>query len=371
MPVPLPEVRSGGAVTHSERKERRPLSSARSAVISTPLLEATDLVVRFPLRRSIGATIGGQPRRFIQAVDGVSLSVRAGEIVALVGESGCGKTTTAQAILRLQRLDGGTISIDGKDATNLEGGELRALRRHVQVIYQDPFEALDARFRVRQLVEEPLLIHGVERSKAARTRLVEAALARVGLTPTELYLNRYPHELSGGQRQRVAIATALVLRPRLLIADEPVSMLDVSVRAGILALLDDLRKSEGLGVLMITHDLATVVHFADRIAVMYLGRIVEEGPARDVIRNPRHPYTQALVAVAPRRHAAGREIPAPLVGEVPDASRIPSGCRFRLRCPVVQERCSTIDPQLARTGDGPGHRAACVLVPDADGTPAV
>jgi oligopeptide/dipeptide ABC transporter ATP-binding protein len=231
----------------------------------------------------------------------------------------------------------------------------------MQIVYQDPYESLDPRLRVRATVEEPLLIHGIG-SKTERVSFVRDALERAGLSPPELYLERFPHQLSGGQRQRVAIAAALVLDPQLLVADEPVSMLDVSVRAGVLRLLDDLRAS-GLGILMITHDLSTAARFADRIAVMYLGRIVEEGPAGEVVRNPQHPYTKALLSVVPRRDPRLRRRPQILRGETPDAVRIPSGCRFHPRCPIAIDACTVEDPTLRRP-DGtksPHHRAACLL----------
>jgi oligopeptide/dipeptide ABC transporter ATP-binding protein len=237
---------------------------------------------------------------------------------------------------------------------------MRPLRRRMQMIYQDPYESLDPRFRVRDAVIEPLVVHGLAGSKNEReTKLVDA-MNRAGLTPPELYLDRYPHELSGGQRQRVAIAASLVLEPDLLVADEPVSMLDVSVRAGVLTLLDGLRSRGDMGILMITHDLSTAAHFADRIIVMYLGRIVEEGPARQVVRSPQHPYTRALLSVVPRRDPRERVTPQILVGETPNPVDIPSGCRFHPRCPVAEDRCKTIDPALVDAG--PDHRAACVLV---------
>ena len=229
------------------------------------------------------------------------------------------------------------------------------------MVYQDPYESLDPRLRVRAAVEEPLLIHGLGGSKAERLEQVRDALEKAGLSPPELYLDRYPHELSGGQRQRVAIAAGLVLGPQLLVADEPVSMLDVSVRAGILRLLDGLRR-EGLGILMITHDLSTAARFADRIAVMYLGRIVEEGPARSVVHDPQHPYTKALLSVVPRRDPRERSRRQILSGEAPDAVRIPSGCRFNPRCPIAVPECREIDPALEPAGAGAGHRAACIRV---------
>jgi oligopeptide/dipeptide ABC transporter ATP-binding protein len=216
---------------------------------------------------------------------------------------------------------------------------------------------------VRAVVEEPLLIHGLGGSKAERMERVRDALARVELSPPELYLERFPHELSGGQRQRVAIAAALALDPDVLVADEPVSMLDVSVRAGVLNVLDGLRQN-GLAILMITHDLSTAARFAQRIAVMYLGRIVEEGPAAGVVRNPQHPYTKALLSVVPRRDPRDRQRPQILTGETPDAVFIPTGCRFHPRCPVAIDRCSVEDPALARPASaGEGHRAACLLLP--------
>ena len=262
--------------------------------------------------------------------------------------------------MRLVEPDAGTVRFRGRELTGLSNRALRPLRRQMQMIYQDPYESLDPRFRVRSTVEEPLLVHGVG-SRAERRRLVEEALARAGLTPPELYVDRFPHELSGGQRQRVAIASSLVLDPELLVADEPVSMLDVSVRAGVLRLLDGLRQ-EGLGILMITHDLSTAAHFANRIAVMYLGRIVEEGPAREVVRNPQHPYTKALLSVVPKRDPHERSRPQILQGETPDPTQIPVGCRFHPRCPIAIPECKQVDPELRRPAgsQAPGHVAACI-----------
>ena len=326
------------------------------------VLEVEDLVVRYPIHRGLVATVARRPRRHVHAVEGVSLSLKGGEMLALVGESGCGKTTTAQAVLRLVDPVSGAIRFDGRDLVPLRSGELRPVRRRIQVVYQDPYESLDPRFRVRAVVEEPLLIHGLGGSKAERMERVRDALVRVELSPPELYLERFPHELSGGQRQRVAIAAALALEPDALVADEPVSMLDVSVRAGVLNVLDGLRRN-GLAILMITHDLSTAARFAQRIAVMYLGRIVEEGPAAAVVRNPQHPYTKALLSVVPRRDPRDRRRPQILQGETPDAVFIPTGCRFHPRCPIAEARCSVEDPALARPASAEeGHRAACLLL---------
>src|SRR5262249_27477721 len=282
------------------------------------LLDVSELRSRYPVRRTIADRLARRPRQWVRAVDGVSFSLRRGEMVALVGESGCGKTTTAQTILRMVESAGGTIAVDGQDITSLSQRRLRPLRRGIQMIYQDPYESLDPRFRVRQTVAEPLLVHGVGASRRERDDLVTGALERAGLAPARLYLDRYPHELSGGQRQRGANAAALVLDPVLLLADAPVSMLDVSGRAGGLAPLGGLRRDGRLGVLMITHDLSTAAHFADRIAVMYLGRIVEYGRARDVISDPRHPYTQALLSVVPDRDPRRRTRAQILSGETPN-----------------------------------------------------
>ena len=327
---------------------------------SPPLLEVENLVTRFPVPRGFVGALARRPKRAVRAVDGVTFSLTEGEMLALVGESGSGKTTTAQTILRLVDADSGTIRFQGEDISNASGSRMRVLRRHAQLIFQDPYESLDPRFRVRDTVEEPLRVHGVAGGADEREARVRDALTRAGLTPPELFLQRFPHELSGGQRQRVAIAASLVLDPKLLVADEPVSMLDVSVRAGILTLLDELRRS-GLGILMITHDLSTAAHFADRIAVMYLGRIVEEGPARDVVTDPKHPYTKALISVVPKRDPRTTTEPQILRGETPNPIAIPPGCRFNPRCPIAIPECRAVDPELRTpAGAAASHLAACI-----------
>jgi oligopeptide/dipeptide ABC transporter ATP-binding protein len=341
-----------------------PVGTAGITAPEVPLLEVTDLKTYYQVRRGLTERATRAPQLWVHAVDGVSFRLARGEMMALVGESGCGKTTTAQTILGMVKPTSGAIRLNGTNIANLGERQLRPLRRTLQMIYQDPYESLDPRFRVRESVEEPMLVHGIGRSRAEREKLAVEALERAGLSPARMFLDRYPHELSGGQRQRVAIAAALVLGPDLLLADEPVSMLDVSVRAGVLSLLDTLRRNGEMGILMITHDLSTAARFADRIAVMYLGRIVEHGPASDVISNPQHPYTKALLSVVPKRDPRERATPQILTGETPNPVDVPSGCRFHPRCPVAEGRCRREDPQLRLPAavTTPTHQAACLLV---------
>ena len=305
----------------------------------------------------------GEPGVRYAAVDGVSIKIGRGETVALVGESGSGKTTLAQSILRLIEPTSGTIRLEGTDITALSGEPLRALRRRMQMVYQDPYVSLDPRFTVQETVEEPLRIHR-SGDAASRRDTVAEALASVDLSPPRVFAHRYPHELSGGQRQRVAIAASLVLDPALLVADEPASMLDVSMRAGILEVLDRLRVEKNMGILLITHDLATAARFASSIAVMYLGRIVECGPSATVIGNPEHPYTRALISVVPQRDAWKSEARAQiLVGETPSPDRIPPGCRFHPRCPLATSECQRTDPklELVQRAQPMDHLAACIF----------
>jgi oligopeptide/dipeptide ABC transporter ATP-binding protein len=318
----------------------------------TALMEARDLSVHFRAHR-----------RIARAVDGISLEWRRGEILGVVGESGCGKSTLARALLGLVPPTAGTVASNGDAVAGRAA--LRELRRHVQMIFQDPYQTLNPRQRVSTIVAEPLKVQGVP--SGDHDARVRRAMEDVGLEPGR-FLDRYPHQLSGGQRQRVAIASALVLEPDGLICDEPVSMLDVSVRAQILQVLIELRRRRDLALLFITHDLSLAWSLCDRLAVMYLGRIVEQGAAIDVIERPQHPYTQALVAAVPVP-TAGARIREPLSGELPDATNVPPGCRFHPRCPRRFEPCDSVDPPLLST-PGPGQLAACllhdpVLAPDA------
>ncbi|MEO8686963.1 MAG: ABC transporter ATP-binding protein [Solirubrobacteraceae bacterium] len=304
------------------------------------LMDVRDLAVHFPTRGGVA-----------KALDGVTLDWRRGEILGVVGESGCGKSTLARAMLGLVPAAAGTVATDGAEVHGRAA--LRALRRNVQMIFQDPYQTLNPRRRVSDIVAEALVVAGVPRAEHAAR--VERALDEVGMAP-ERFMRRYPHELSGGQRQRVAIAATLVLEPAGIICDEPVSMLDVSVRSQILHVLLELQRARELALLFITHDLSLAWQLCDRIAVMYLGRIVEQGDARDVIERPGHPYTQALVdAVPPRKQRT------PLGGELPDAANLPAGCRFHPRCPQRFEPCDHEDPPLFRAGQ-PGHEAACLLL---------
>ena len=297
--------------------------------------------------RDLRVVFGGR----VRAVDGVNLEVGAGEIVALVGESGCGKTTLARTLLGLEKPTTGEVMYDGKP---LDYRRLKAYRRQVQLVLQDPLGALNPRHTVYDAVAEGLRIHKVPGDEEA---LVADALSRAGLRPPERFFLRYPHELSGGQRQRVVIAGALALEPRVLIADEPVSSLDASVRGEILGLLLRLRDELGLTVLVVTHDLGLAWNIADRVAVMYLGRIVEIGPTAQVLESPQHPYTQALLSVVPD---VARSEQIVLQGEAPDPARIPSGCRFHPRCPVMLPECASAT--LPILGVEAGHHAACVRV---------
>jgi oligopeptide/dipeptide ABC transporter ATP-binding protein len=321
-----------------------------------PILQVRNLRKLFPAGRS---TLWSAPK-FVHAVDDVSFELGRGEALALVGESGCGKSTLVLTLMGLEKPTSGQIIFDGKDVTHANGAQLKEMRRHIQMIFQDPYESLNPMMTIGQLVAEPLAVHGLLPNKAEREARVRQALEDAGLKPADNFINRLPHELSGGQRQRVVIAGALVLEPTVLLADEPVSMLDVSIRAEILNLLAELRQTRGISILFITHDLSTAAYFVDRVAVMYLGRIVEIGPTRAVLAEPAHPYSKALLSVIPVPNPRNRHPHTILQGETPNPIDLPGGCRFHPRCPLAFDRCSQVDPKLAQVVAG--HQAACLLV---------
>ncbi len=377
---------SGGLVTSRESSE---------AGGAAPVLEVQDLHKYFPLSRGVWGALTRKPHRHVRAVDGVSFAMGKGDILALVGESGSGKTTVGMNILGLQLPTRGHIRFEGYDVSEWAighgpsldrkaGGPAMArpgspepsselnlakltrrrrvmlLRERAQMIFQDPYESLNPRQTIFDLVAEPLAIHRLARTRAEKEERVKASLETCGLVPAEHFWGRYPAELSGGQRQRVVIAGALVLEPELLVADEPVSMLDVSIRADILNLLHELRRERGITIVYTTHDLATAGFFTDRMAVMYLGRIVELGRTSAVLSEPRHPYTQALISVIPVPNPRRRHKRTILQGEIPNPSDIPPGCRFHPRCPQAVPECQQTDPQLRAVA--PSHEVACLRV---------
>lgn len=303
----------------------------------------------FILQREVGA---------VKAVDGVSFDVKRGETLGLVGESGCGKSTTGRTILQLYRPTAGTVEFEGRDLTTLKGNDLRQMRKEMQIIFQDPFASLNPRMTVGSIVSEPLQIHGLYPNKSERQEYVEALLERVGLNP--YFINRYPHEFSGGQRQRIGIARALALRPSFIVADEPISALDVSIQAQVVNLMEELQEELGLTYLFIAHDLSMVRHICDRVAVMYLGKIVELGSTREVYDNPLHPYTQALLSAVPEPDPSKEANRRRLIikGDLPSPANPPAGCNFSTRCPVSFDLCyQDPDPELIE--HSPGHWAAC------------
>ena len=316
------------------------------------ILEAVDLAKTFG---DTGALLFGRKVEEVRAVDGVSLEVVEGETLALVGESGCGKSTLGRLLLRLIEPSAGKVWFEGRDLTALSASEMRKVRQRLQIIFQDPYGSLSPRRSVAQIIAEPLEVFGLVRSARERRQRVAVLMEQVGLQPS--LMDRYPRQFSGGQRQRIGIARAISVAPSFIVADEPVSALDVSVQAQIINLMQDLQAEKGFSYLFIAHDLAVVRHIADRVAVMYLGRIVEMGPKRQVYTRPHHPYTQALLSAAPQPdpdYASRRII---LEGDVPSPTRVPPGCSFHTRCPIAQDICKRERPLLADVGQG--QRAAC------------
>lgn len=315
------------------------------------LLEVNDLVKHFPIENSDDV---------VRAVDGVSFNIFHGETLGLVGESGCGKSTVGRCLLRLHEPSSGEVLFEGRNLVGLNSREMQGLRREMQIIFQDPYASLNPRLSILSIVSEPLKIHGVS-SKQERIDRVADLLAKVGLDPK--YMHRYPHEFSGGQRQRIGIARALALNPKLIICDEPVSALDVSVQAQVVNLLQELQAELGLTYLFISHGLAVVEHISNRVAVMYLGKIVEIADSVELYENPLHPYTQALLSAIPIPDPKKKRDRIVLKGDVPTPINPPSGCRFRTRCPIAIEECASIEPELVE--HRPGHFAACIRIGEA------
>ncbi|GIW05453.1 MAG: ABC transporter ATP-binding protein [Dehalococcoidia bacterium] len=332
-------------------------ATPNGAAAGETLLEVKDLKMYFPITSGI---IFQRKVADVKAVDGVSFRVKRGETLGLVGESGCGKSTTARAILQLYRPTAGSVQFEGKELTKMGGNELRRMRRRMQMIFQDPYASLNPRMSVGSIIGEPLLIHGIAKNKKERQERVQELLRIVGLNP--YFINRYPHEFSGGQRQRIGVARALAVEPAFIACDEPVSALDVSIQAQIVNLLEELQDQFGLTYLFIAHDLSVVRHISDRVAVMYLGRIVEIADRNELYENPLHPYTKALLSAVP--------IPDPVVeakreriiltGDVPSPVKPPSGCNFHPRCPIAIPECKEIIPPLEEKT--PEHFAACIRV---------
>jgi peptide/nickel transport system ATP-binding protein len=323
------------------------------------LVEVKGLRKHFPVHSGLLTTLFSRSGYFVHAVDDISFTIKKGEIFGLVGESGSGKTTTGRLLVKLVPPTSGDVLFRGKEVTKLEPKYVKPYRRRVQIIFQDPYESLNPRMIIKEIVAEPIRVQKAASSEAEVEERVKQALRDVELVPPEEFLRRFPHELSGGQRQRVAVARAFVLNPEFVVADEPVSMLDVSIRAEILNLMVDLVEKRGTSILYITHDLALAKHLCDRVAVMYLGQIVEIGPTETIIGSPMHPYTKALISAVPVPDPSSKRIGEVISGEIPSPIFPPPGCRFNTRCPYAHTRCIAEEPNLLETEEG--HKVACHL----------
>jgi peptide/nickel transport system ATP-binding protein len=334
-------------------------STRRRESMKNVTINAQGLVKHFPIKLGLLKSLLAKENPFVHAVDGVSFHIASGEVFGLVGESGCGKTTTGRLLVRLLDLTEGQVVFKGTDLVTLSKQEMQSLRRYMQIIFQDPYESLDPRMSIYDIIAEPLRIQKIVESEEEISQIVAKSLEEFGLVPAEEYMYRFAHELSGGQRQRVAIARAFVLRPEFIVADEPVSMLDASIRSEVLKLLLASQKKYETSFLYITHDIALARHVCDRLAVMYLGKIVEKGDTEEVIHKPLHPYTEALIAAVPVPDPTARRIRVTLKGEVPSAINPPTGCRFNTRCPHAMEICRKKEPPLIEVDKE--HFVACHL----------
>jgi oligopeptide/dipeptide ABC transporter ATP-binding protein len=343
------------AIGQSEGPELRPAPEVREV-----LFDVRDLEVYFPIREGFFKSMVSSEKKFVKAVDHITFQIRKGEILALVGESGCGKTTTGRTLLRLEDATGGDVVYKGKPVSSLSGKELREYRKKAQIIFQDPYNSINPKQTIFDIVAEPLEVNNICSSEREKEERVIKAINEAGLRPATEYLYRYPHELSGGQRQRVCIAGATVLEPDVIVADEPVASLDVSIRNDILKLMVEEKEKLGVTYIFITHDLSLAWVISDRIAVMYLGRIVEIGETEEVVANPKHPYTKALISVIPVPDPLAKREHVILKGETPNPVDIPTGCRFHPRCPEATDECRETDPESVHIrGD---HYAACLKI---------